>query len=69
MISRDELHRLIDDLADDQLTDAGELLRRLQQRRDEPSLGRPLSIIGLFEGEPDLAHQSSEILRRELGGV
>lgn len=69
MGSRDDLHRLVDDLDDERLTDASELLRGLQQRRGEPDRNRPLSIIGLFEGEPDLAQRSSEILRRELGGA
>jgi hypothetical protein len=63
-------HRLLDELDDDQLATAAELLRDLvRQRRpldDEAAIPsrRQLSFIGRISAEPDLAERSAEILRR-----
>ncbi|MGH3821476.1 MAG: hypothetical protein ACRDRA_01315 [Pseudonocardiaceae bacterium] len=70
---RADAHRLLDELDEDQVATATELLRDLvRQRRpldDEPAAPsrRPLSFIGMISAEPDLAERSAEILRRELG--
>lgn len=70
---REDAHRLLDELDEDQVATAAELLRDLvQQRRpldDEPTAQprRQLSFVGMISAEPDLAERSAEILRRELG--
>jgi len=52
---------------DERLTDAGELLRGLQQRRDEPGQDRPLSIIGLFVGATSPPHLGVHPCTRRTG--
>jgi hypothetical protein len=70
---REDAHRLLDELDEDQVAAAAELLRDLvRQRRpldDEPAATsrRQLSFVGMISAEPDLAERSAEILRRELG--
>ncbi|MGH3902459.1 MAG: hypothetical protein ACRDTA_30225 [Pseudonocardiaceae bacterium] len=70
---REDAHRLLDELDENQVVTAAELLRDLvRQRRprdDEPAAPsrRPLSFIGMISAEPDLAERSAEILPRELG--
>lgn len=74
MQSREDLHRLIDELDDDALLDAGEALSRIVSQRaprhddlDAPPR-RQLSFIGAWSsGQGDLAARSNEILRDELG--
>jgi hypothetical protein len=67
---REDAHRLLDELDEDQIATAAELLRNLvRQRRplnDEPAAPsrRRLSFIGMISAEPDLAERSAEILRR-----
>ncbi len=70
---REDAHRLLDELDEDQVATASELLRDLvRQRRpldDEPA-GQPrrqLSFVGMISAEPALAERSADILRRELG--
>lgn len=70
---RGDAHRLLDELDEDQVAAAAELLRDLvrQQRPldDEPAAPprRQLSFVGMISAEPDLAERSAEILRHELG--
>jgi hypothetical protein len=70
---REDAHRLLNELDEDQVATAAELLRDLvRQRRpldDEPAAQprRQLSFVGMISAEPDLAERSAEILRRELG--
>jgi hypothetical protein len=79
MSSRDDVHRLVDQLDESALPDAERQLRQLTQRnRDTASeadtaasvagLRRRLPWIGsLHSGRGDLAERSSEILREEFG--
>ncbi len=70
---REDAHRLLDELDEDQIATAAELLRDLvRQRRpldDEPAAQprRQLSFVGMISAEPDLAERSAEILRHGLG--
>ncbi|MGQ0778560.1 MAG: hypothetical protein ACT4NY_29805 [Pseudonocardiales bacterium] len=73
---RENAHRLLDELDEDQVSTAAELLRDLVQQRhpldDDPDeltaqQRRQLSFVGMISAEPDLAERSAEILRRELG--
>ncbi len=62
---RDELHFMVDRLPEAQLRPALELIRG---RVDEPGGSRrDLPFFASFEADPDLAEQSEEILRAELG--
>ena len=63
--TRDELHHLVDQLDDDIVPGAAELLRELAARRGRPQ-GRP-SWFGALRAGPDFAERSEEILRVELG--
>lgn len=75
MGSRDDLHRLVDELDEDALPTAAEVLSRMASQRaphhDDlyPRVPRRrLSFIGAWgSGEGDLAARSSEVLRDELG--
>ncbi len=73
MKTRDDLHRLVDELDDDALPHAVELLSRMVLPRaphhDELDIPpRRLSFIGAWSsGQGDIAARSSEILRDELG--
>jgi hypothetical protein len=72
----DELHRLVDQLTEDQVAQAQSFMLGLVKQRqpsDEPP-GEPrrrLSFIGTLSAEPDLAERSEEILeeitRRNAG--
>ena len=63
----DDLHRLVDQLADDQVAEAQAFMLGLVEQR-KPSEGAPsrrrrrLSFIGTLSAEPDLAERSDEIL-------
>ncbi|MGH3687724.1 MAG: hypothetical protein ACRDRU_00875 [Pseudonocardiaceae bacterium] len=65
---RADAHRLLDELDEDQVATAAELLRDLVwQRRPldnepAPPPRRQLSFIGMISAEPDLAERSAEIL-------
>lgn len=64
MSTRDELHRLVDELDEQQLPDATALLRTLKPG----GLPRRLSLTGAYDsGRTDVATRSAEILRDELG--
>lgn len=74
MGAREDLHRLVDELDDDALRDAAEVLSRMVSPRtpDHDDLDTPrrrrLSFVGtLSSGQGDLAARSDEILRAELG--
>jgi len=66
---RTELHRMVDELGDEQVAVATALLRELQPRSEVPSQPRRrLSFIGAYDsGRSDVASRSSKILREELG--
>lgn len=73
MKSRDDLHRLVDELDDDALPDAAEALSRMVSPRaprhdDLDTSPRRLSFVGIWgSGQGNLAARSGEILRDELG--
>jgi hypothetical protein len=68
MSTRDDAHRLLDEVPDDQLDGVVELLRRWSNAAQPPTARRQLSFVGAFEADPDLSVRTREILRRELGG-
>jgi hypothetical protein len=63
--TRDELHHLVDQLDDETVAGAAELLRELAARHARPR--RRPSWFGALSAGPDFAEQSGEILRNELG--
>jgi hypothetical protein len=73
MSSRDELHRLVDQLDDAAVPDATEVLTQMVTQRtashdDLAAPRRRLSFVGAFSsGQGDLAARSGQILRDELG--
>ena len=62
---RDELHYMVDRLPEAQLRPALELIRGRVE--ESVAAGRDLPFFASFEADPDLAEQSEEILRAELG--
>lgn len=64
-MTREELHHLVDQLDDDTVPGAAELLREIAARGGRPH-SRP-SWFGALRAGPDLAGRSEEILRTELG--
>jgi hypothetical protein len=66
MTTRESLHRLVDDLSDDQAAAALALLE--SQLADEPQPDALPEFFGmLHSGKGDLAARSDEILRAEFG--
>jgi hypothetical protein len=65
MSPREQLHRLVDRLSDDEATAALALLEA--QLGEEPADWPPAFFGMLHSGQPDLAARSSEILRQEFG--
>ena len=67
---RSDLHRLVDELDEQLINDAVELLRTLQPATGLPrQKQRRLSMSGAYDsGRSDTATRSAEILRRGLGG-
>ena len=62
---REELHHLVDQLPEDKLQPALELIRgRVEGQGGQ---GRDLPFFASFEAEPDLAERAEEILSVELG--
>ncbi|WP_156050342.1 hypothetical protein [Allokutzneria albata] len=67
MSAREDAHRLVDALPEDRVPAVLELLRR-EIDEAQPAEQRQLSFLGIFRsGQHDVAAQSSEILRQELG--
>lgn len=64
--TREDAHRLVDLLDEEQVRQAVEVLRQLADEPEE-QLARDFAWIGMLSAEPDLGERSSEILRRELG--
>lgn len=64
-VAREELHHLVDELDEDTVPSATELLRELAARRSRKR-SRP-SWFGALQAGPDFAERSEEILRTELG--
>ena len=62
---REELHQLVDQLREDELRPALELIRDRVTEHDGQS--RDLPFFASFEAEPDLAERAEEILSAELG--
>jgi len=62
---REELHQLVDQLPEDEVQPALELIRdRVAQHGGH---GRDLPFFASFEAESDLAERAEEILSAELG--
>jgi hypothetical protein len=64
-MARDALHHLVDELDEESVPGATELLRELAAVRSRQR-GRP-SWFGALQAGPDFAERSEEILRAELG--
>jgi hypothetical protein len=62
---REELHQLVDQLQEDELRPALELIR--DRVADHGEQGRYLPFFASFEADPDLAERAEEILSAELG--
>ena len=62
---REELHQLVDQLPEDELRPALELIRG--RVPEQGAGGRDLPFFASFEAEPDLAERAEEILSAELG--
>ncbi|MGH3321428.1 MAG: hypothetical protein ACRDN9_14885 [Streptosporangiaceae bacterium] len=63
--TREELHRLVDAVDDDKVSDAAALLREFTERREHPR--RRLSFVGALTGGPaDLAERHEEYLREQF---
>ncbi len=64
-VAREELHHLVDELDEETVPSAAELLRELAAGRSRQR-SRP-SWFGALQAGPDFAERSEEILRTELG--
>jgi hypothetical protein len=62
---REELHQLVDQLPEDELSPALELIR--DRVAEHGGRGRDLPFFASFEAESDLAERAEEILGAELG--
>jgi hypothetical protein len=69
MSTRDDAHRLLDAVPDDQLAGVVELLRRWSDVGVEPEAVRQFRTIGVFDAEPDYGERSKEIAREHRHGV
>jgi len=68
MSARSNLHRLVDELDEQQIPDATALLSTLQPGDVPRQPRRPRSLIGAYDsGRTDVATRSAEIIRDELG--
>ncbi len=63
MTVREEAHRLLDAVPEDRLPDAIELLRQWAEVERGERPRRRFRTTGVFDGEPDLAVRSKEIVR------
>ena len=66
MTTRERLHRLVDDLSDDEAAEALALLESQVAEQAEPA-ALPEFFGMLHSGKGDLAARSDEILRAEFG--
>lgn len=64
-VTREELHQLVEQLDDDVVPDAAELLRELATQPVRPH--RHPSWFGALHSGPDFAEHADDILRAELG--
>jgi hypothetical protein len=62
--TRDELHHLVDELAEAEVAPVLDIVRERVAR--QPERRRRLSFAGLLHAEPDLAARSEEILRAKF---
>ncbi|WP_455351165.1 hypothetical protein [Streptomyces sp. SYSU K217416] len=63
MTVREEAHRLLDEVPESRLMDAIELLRQWAEEQDPVQPQRRFRTTAIFDGEPDLAARSKEIVR------
>lgn len=66
--TREDAHRLVDALDEDQVRQAVEVLRQLADEPDDQPT-REFAWIGTWSAEPDLGERSGDILRQELGSA
>ncbi|GAA0516672.1 hypothetical protein GCM10011581_46660 [Saccharopolyspora subtropica] len=69
-VTRDELHRLVDEVPSDELEQVRDYLRHLVGRREDtagPGPRRTFRFAGMGQGPSDLAARAKEIAREELG--
>jgi hypothetical protein len=65
--SRDDAHRLLDQVPANQIPAVLEHLREAAKLATREHGERKFRTVGIFDGEPDLAARTKDILRRELG--
>jgi hypothetical protein len=65
MTVREEAHRLLDEVPDDRLPRAVEVLRQWVEQARGGGPQRRFRTTAIFDGEPDLATRSKEIIREE----
>jgi hypothetical protein len=63
MTTREEAHRLLDEVPEDRLADALEVLRQWASQEPGNVPRRQLRTIGVFDGEHDLGATSKQIDR------
>ncbi len=69
-VTRDELHRLVDEVPQDELDNASVYLHRLAGDEESGAPARrTFRSLGAFSGPRGLAARSKDILREELGGA
>jgi hypothetical protein len=67
MSGREDARRLLDEVPDERVPVAVELLRRLLSEGVPAQPRRRFRTVGVFEAESDLGASAKEIARRELG--
>ncbi|MEY9966699.1 hypothetical protein ABIA33_004764 [Streptacidiphilus sp. MAP12-16] len=68
MTVREEAHRLLDAVPEDRLPDAVELLRQWAEVERGERPRRRFRTTAVFDGEPDLAAHSKDIVRAAWAG-
>lgn len=67
MSTRDDVHRLVDEIAPDRLDDAATLLRQVAEESAPEQPRRTFGSLGAGRGPSDLGERAKEIARQELG--
>jgi hypothetical protein len=68
MAVREEAHRLLDEVPEDKLPDAVELLRQWAEAERGERPRRRFRTTATFDGDPDLGARSKEIIRSGWSG-
>lgn len=67
MSTREDVHRLVDEIAPDRLDDAAALLRHVADDSATEGPRRQFGSLGAGRGPRDLGARAKEIARQELG--